>query len=77
MSCPCRKPIQTVEHILTQCILFMALHLPFDGRPQSLPQLIANLKRAEELLQFPKDIGDRNKPRAVCELQASWMRPSV
>jgi hypothetical protein len=70
IACPCGEPLQTVEHILTECTLYTAArrrHLSANGRPRTLPQLFANSKRVQEVLRFLEETGACAKPRARWE----------
>ena len=66
ISCPCGNPLQTIEHVLTECPLYAAArrrHLTAFGRPRTLHQLFANAKRVEEVLRFIEETGACVKPR--------------
>jgi hypothetical protein len=70
IACPCGEPLQTIEHILLQCPLYIAArrrHLVANGRPRTLPQLFANSKRVQEVLRFLEETGACAKPRARWE----------
>ena len=70
IACSCGEPIQTVEHVLTECPLYTSArrkHLTANGRPRTLPQLFANSKRVEEVLRFLEETGACAKPRARWE----------
>jgi hypothetical protein len=65
IACPCGKPLQTVEHVLTECPLYAAArrrHLTANGRPRTLPQLFANSKRVQDVLRFVEETGACIKP---------------
>jgi hypothetical protein len=71
IACPCGKPLQTVEHVLTECPLYAAArrrHLTANGRPRTLPQLFANSKRVQDVLRFVEETGACIKPRERWEL---------
>jgi hypothetical protein len=71
IACTCGEPLQTVEHVLTECQLYSAAclrHLTANGRPRTLPQLFANSKRVQEVLRFLEETGACAKPRAQWEL---------
>ena len=66
IACPCGNPLQTVEHVLTECPLYAAArqrHLAANGRPRTLRQLFANAKRVEGILRFIEETGACVKPR--------------
>jgi hypothetical protein len=66
IACPCGEPIQTVEHVLTECPIYDAArhrHLSANGRPRTLPQLFASPKRVQELLRFLEETKACAKPR--------------
>jgi hypothetical protein len=66
ISCPCGNPLQTIEHVLTECPLYAAAcrrHLTAYGQPRTLHQLFANAKRVEEVLRFIEETGACVKPR--------------
>ncbi|KAI0271090.1 hypothetical protein BGY98DRAFT_1007241 [Russula aff. rugulosa BPL654] len=70
IACPCGNPLQTIEHVLTECPLHTAArrkHLTANGQPRTLPQLFANSKRVEEALRFLEETGACAKPRARWE----------
>jgi hypothetical protein len=70
IACPCGEPLQTIEHVLTECPLHTAArlrHLTANGRPRTLPQLFANSKRVQEVLRFLEETGACAKPRARWE----------
>ena len=66
IACPCGEPLQTVEHVLTECPQYTAArhrHLDVNGRPRTLPQLFANSKRVQEVLRFLEETNACAKPR--------------
>jgi hypothetical protein len=70
VACPCGNPLQTIEHVLTECPLYAAArqrHLTANGRPRTLPQLFANSKRVQEVLRFLEETSACAKPRARWE----------
>ena len=70
IACSCGEPLQTVEHVLTECPLYTAArrrYLTTNGRPRTLPQIFANSKRVQEVLRFLEETGACVKPRARWE----------
>ena len=70
IACPCGKPVQTIEHVLTECPIHDAArrrHLTANGRPRTLPQLFENRARVTEMLCFLEESGACAKPRAIWE----------
>jgi hypothetical protein len=70
VACPCGEPLQTVEHVLLHCPLYITArrrHLAANGRPRTLPQLFANSKHVQEVLRFLEETGACAKPRARWE----------
>ena len=56
IACPCGEPLQTIEHVLTECTPYATarrrhLTASANGRPRTLPQLFANSKHVEEVLR--------------------------
>ena len=70
IACPCGEPIQTTEHILTNCPMYDAArrrHLSAGGPPRSLLQLFANAKQARAVLCFLEETKACAKPRVAWE----------
>ena len=66
IACPCDTPLQTVEHVLTECPQYTAAchrHLTANGQPQTLLQLFANSKHVQETLRFLEEMGACAKPQ--------------
>ena len=71
ITCPCSKPVQTVEHVLLVCPLHNATHqkhLTASGCPWNLMQLFNHPKHVHLLLCFLKETGIYVKPRTEWEL---------
>jgi len=67
IECPCGTPLQTIEHVLTECLLYTAArqrHFTANGRPRTLPQR----KREARPRSAPLPGGDRRLRQAAGEV---------
>ena len=70
ITCPCGEPLQTVEHMLTECMLYTATrrrYLTTNSWPRTLPKIFANSKCVQEVLCFLEETGACVKPWARWE----------
>ena len=68
VDCPCGSPLQTVQHVISDCPLFAAARLQFLApidRDYSLPILLGSARGGDAVLQFLKATQACARPRRV------------
>jgi hypothetical protein len=70
VACPCGSLIETVEHVLMQCPLYLNARRKYlfaNGRPRLFHQIFNHPERVCDVLCFLEETGACARPRAIWE----------
>ncbi len=70
VACLCGSPIETVEHVLMHCPLYLDARRKYlfaNGRPRLFHQIFNHPERVHDVLCFLEETGACARPRAIWE----------